>query len=215
MTITTTTEAHDWRTGGACDAFDADLHYADADELVEEQGFTTSEAREFVSEAETLAKWTCARCPIRLACLDNAMTNKEEYGIWGGRTVGEREMYRPVWAKLRKAAGRAVVPTVQKDLSALHHHPPTDHSYRRRAAQAQEALDALMVLPSAWTLDTRKWLGEAHYGDHPRQTFVDLFDLIRLHPQAKNEDLARGLGKSKSWFNSLTRSCRKELGLTP
>lgn len=210
----TIAEDHDWRTRGACDSSDADLHYVDADELVEDQGFTATEAKEFVAEAEDLAKAICRGCPIRLACLDAAMANKEEHGIWGGRTVAEREMYRPVYAKIRKAMGRTVKPTVSKDLSALHHHPPTDHRYRHRAAQAQDALDALMVLPPEWALDTRKWLGEAHYGEHPRQTFVDLFDLIRLHPQTKNEELARGLGKSKSWFNSLTRSCRRELGLT-
>lgn len=215
MTITMTTEGHDWRSGGACTASDADLHYVDADELVEEQGFTDGEAAEFVAEAESMAKAICRGCPIRIACLDAAMANKEEYGIWGGRTVAEREMYRPAYAKIKKSMGRTLAPTVQKDLSALHYHPPVDHRYRHRAAQAMEAIDALMLLPAAWTLDTRNWLGEAHYGEHPRQTFVDLFDLIRLHPQTKNEDLARGLGKSKSWFNSLTRSCRKELGLTP
>lgn len=205
---------HDWRTGGVCSASDADLHYVDADELVEDEGFTATEAKEFVEEAEELAKAICRSCPIRLACLDAAMANKEKHGVWGGRTVAERALYRPVWAKLRKAAGRPVRATVSQDLSALHHHPPTDHRYRHRAAQAVSAIDALMLLPSTWTLDTSKWLGEAHYGEHPRQTFVDLFDLIRLHPGVKNEDLARGLGKSKSWFNSLTRSCRRELGLT-
>lgn len=207
-------EDHDWRTGGACTASDADLHYVDAEDLVEDQGFTATEAEEFVAEAEELAKTICRGCPIRVACLDAAMVNKEEFGIWGGKSVAERMADRPVWAKIRKSKGDSVLSTVQKDLSSLHHHPPTDRAYRDRAKTAQQALDALMLLPSEWSLDTRKWLGEAHYGVHPRQTFVDLYDLIRLHPQTKNEDLARGLGKSKSWFNSLTRSCRKELGLT-
>lgn len=204
-------EAFDWRSGGACDASDADLHYVDAQELVDEHGFTTKDAKAFLSEAEEMAKAICRSCPIRSRCLNAAMANEEEFGIWGGMTVDERELYRPAYAKIRKSLGRPVVATVQKDISALHNNPGVDSRYRWRLDQAVKTLHWLMEQPATWTLDTRKWLGEAHYGVHDRDTFVQLFDLIRLHPTATNQELARGIGKSKTWFNSLTRSCRNEL----
>lgn len=41
------------------------------------------------SEAEA-AKRVCARCPIRLACLDYALEHNEQWGIWGGLDHLER-----------------------------------------------------------------------------------------------------------------------------
>jgi WhiB family transcriptional regulator, redox-sensing transcriptional regulator len=32
----------------------------------------------------------CARCPIKQACLDYAIDNEEQYGIWGGMTPRQR-----------------------------------------------------------------------------------------------------------------------------
>jgi WhiB family redox-sensing transcriptional regulator len=39
---------------------------------------------------EAAAKAVCARCPIRLRCLDWALTVGEAYGVWGGMTPQER-----------------------------------------------------------------------------------------------------------------------------
>jgi WhiB family redox-sensing transcriptional regulator len=36
------------------------------------------------------AKAVCARCPVRLACLGEALANREIRGVWGGLTVAER-----------------------------------------------------------------------------------------------------------------------------
>lgn len=36
------------------------------------------------------AKRVCSRCPVRAACLDYAITNGEDEGIWGGTTPRER-----------------------------------------------------------------------------------------------------------------------------
>ena len=38
------------------------------------------------------AKQVCARCPVRERCL--AVGLREEHGIWGGLTVGERRVAR-------------------------------------------------------------------------------------------------------------------------
>lgn len=37
------------------------------------------------------AKQVCLRCPVREQCLREALANGEEFGIWGGRSVVERE----------------------------------------------------------------------------------------------------------------------------
>lgn len=41
-------------------------------------------------QRERRAKAVCARCPVRLECLDYALRTREPYGIWGGRTESER-----------------------------------------------------------------------------------------------------------------------------
>lgn len=37
------------------------------------------------------AKAVCHVCPIEVACLDDALSQGREFGIWGGRTEGERQ----------------------------------------------------------------------------------------------------------------------------
>jgi len=32
----------------------------------------------------------CRTCPVRLACLEHALSEGEHYGIWGGATPDER-----------------------------------------------------------------------------------------------------------------------------
>ena len=36
------------------------------------------------------AKAICAACPVAAECLDYALANREQYGIWGGKSEGER-----------------------------------------------------------------------------------------------------------------------------
>lgn len=40
------------------------------------------------------AKAACNRCPVRRACLDYALTHRENYGLWGGKTPTERKKLR-------------------------------------------------------------------------------------------------------------------------
>lgn len=35
----------------------------------------------------------CKSCPVRFECLTKAVTNKEEFGIWGGLTARERKKF--------------------------------------------------------------------------------------------------------------------------
>ena len=49
----------------------------------------------------TAARKFCERCPVRELCLDYALENKEEFGMWGGKSPKERlklwdrGLYRP------------------------------------------------------------------------------------------------------------------------
>lgn len=40
------------------------------------------------------AKAVCAECPVKKQCLDFAMRNREEWGIWGGLNPAERRALR-------------------------------------------------------------------------------------------------------------------------
>lgn len=47
------------------------------------------------------AKRICARCPVRDACLEYALTHDERFGVWGGLSTRERR------ALSRDRTGRA------------------------------------------------------------------------------------------------------------
>lgn len=44
---------------------------------------------------EIIAKTKCGHCPIKGPCLIEALLDKEEFGIWGGKTPRERRRLRP------------------------------------------------------------------------------------------------------------------------
>jgi WhiB family redox-sensing transcriptional regulator len=68
MTTITTT----WRDRAACRGLDPDIFYPVSDD-----------------DAEP-AKEICAVCPVREACLEYALANRERDGVWGGATERER-----------------------------------------------------------------------------------------------------------------------------
>ena len=53
-----------------------------------------------VGDSGDEAKATCAKCPVRVPCLDFALQTSERYGIWGGLTFKQRR----VEARRRKEA---------------------------------------------------------------------------------------------------------------
>ena len=61
-----------WRQHAACRGADPDTFYPATDEEAEE------------------AKAVCATCPVRQACLEYALANRERDGVWGGLTERER-----------------------------------------------------------------------------------------------------------------------------
>lgn len=72
-----------WRQRAACRGVDPDIFYPVSDE-----------------EAEP-AKAICAQCPVREACLEYALANRERDGVWGGATERER---RRIVRQRRKSA---------------------------------------------------------------------------------------------------------------
>lgn len=61
-----------WRQRAACRGVDPDIFYPSSDEEAEE------------------AKAICRVCPVREACLEYALVNRERDGVWGGATERER-----------------------------------------------------------------------------------------------------------------------------
>ena len=55
-----------WYDDAACKGLDVELFYA------EEPGLTSQALR------------VCAACPVRTACREAAMTDREAFGVWGG-----------------------------------------------------------------------------------------------------------------------------------
>lgn len=47
----------------------------------------------FPQRGESLdpARAICATCPVRVDCLEEALARKEEFGVWGGMSTGERK----------------------------------------------------------------------------------------------------------------------------
>lgn len=72
-----------WRQGAACKGLDPMIFFPATDE-----------------EAEP-AKAVCDQCPVREACLEQALGLREKEGVWGGCT--ERERRRIIRQRRRSA----------------------------------------------------------------------------------------------------------------
>ena len=57
-------------------------------------------------EAATMAKTICRGCPVRMQCLEFALSARLDYGVWGGMTEHERRSLRR--SRQRKARREAV-----------------------------------------------------------------------------------------------------------
>ena len=65
-----------WRDEAACKGLDTAMFFPVTD------------------DAAGPAKAVCAGCPVRDACLDWALTARQEDGVWGGLTENERRRLR-------------------------------------------------------------------------------------------------------------------------
>jgi WhiB family redox-sensing transcriptional regulator len=85
-----------WRERAACRGEDPDLF------------FPIGHSAEFAPEIEK-AKQICKGCPVRIACLQDALDVPHKHGIWGGtdeweRAVMRRRLQRQASARRTKAA---------------------------------------------------------------------------------------------------------------
>ena len=74
----------DWRAAAACREVDVEVFFA-IDEA---------------SQREAIA--ICEGCPVRRECLEHAVANREQYGVWGG--LREQDRKRLVRSRRRDAA---------------------------------------------------------------------------------------------------------------
>ncbi|WP_435059092.1 WhiB family transcriptional regulator [Streptomyces sp. bgisy060] len=73
---------HSWHSRGACYG----INPKDADRLFFHGPRNTRDRQQ--------AKQVCATCPVRRDCLNFALENKIEHGLWGGLTLKERAKWR-------------------------------------------------------------------------------------------------------------------------
>lgn len=81
----------DWRDVAACRDTDPDLFFP--------VGSTGLAAQQIVA-----AKAVCDVCPAKEPCLQFAIENNQDSGVWGGTSEDERRKLRRAWVKDRKAA---------------------------------------------------------------------------------------------------------------
>jgi WhiB family redox-sensing transcriptional regulator len=68
-----------WRHEAACRWIDPDLFWPQGESVA---------ARKQAEEAKTV----CAKCPVRLQCLEWAVEARQDFGVWGGMTERERRV---------------------------------------------------------------------------------------------------------------------------
>lgn len=114
------------------------------------------------------AKMICEKCPIKSACLQEAM-NEDLYGIWGGTTELERD-------KMRR--GIPLTPLVPKVLTPQVAEKFTSANERRQQAAAQTSIGYLSVALTMLNLpqDTRELI-QARI-DNPDLSLVEIGQLM-------------------------------------
>jgi WhiB family transcriptional regulator, redox-sensing transcriptional regulator len=89
--------AVNWRSSAACLSADPDLFFPIS---------STGPAERQIARAKVI----CAGCPVRIQCLEFAMTHDQTHGIWGGTTAEDRQRDRR--RRRRRAAAAAAKRTV-------------------------------------------------------------------------------------------------------
>ena len=75
--------AFGWQDAAACRDAPAGLFFG-----------PEGEQQHLKPEREAAAKNVCARCPVRAACLDDAVSNGIRFGVFGGTGEDERQAIR-------------------------------------------------------------------------------------------------------------------------
>lgn len=178
------------------------MHFADVEDLMEDEGLDREDAEHFTQMAEETAKTICSACPVRDKCRDTALVNDERWGIWGGMTTAERDAARPEWLAMKEGLP-SPLPAIRKDLDALHINPGSHAKLARRNERARIARDLLLQKPADWATESRK------EGRHVRDEHLAVCELILANPDVIAEDLMRRQGKRGEYLNKMMREmCR-------
>lgn len=80
------TDTDDWRAHAACAAHRSPDWWFSYDVSLQEAALEV-----------------CARCPVRVECLQYALERREQHGIWGGRTQDQlRDIRRDIRRRLSR-----------------------------------------------------------------------------------------------------------------
>ena len=79
----------DWRDGASCRDTDPDLFFPVG---------TTGAAVDQIAAAKAV----CDACPAKEPCLQFAIENTQDSGVWGGTSEDERRKLRRAWVKDHK-----------------------------------------------------------------------------------------------------------------
>ncbi len=118
-----------WKDKTACGPDDLSLFFSNKDESI------------------ALAKQICSWCPVMDECLADAMSRREQYGIWGGLTEVERNAY-----SIRLLLGKPVDsllnnrPRERKHLANAYSSSPLHISFPQ--IHTQQVSVTVVVLPS-------------------------------------------------------------------
>ena len=82
-----------WQNAAACRYGPLDLFFGPEGEQQHEKPAREAEAKKI-----------CARCPVRAACLDEAVANGIRFGVFGGTGEDERQAIRRNYLRLPGAA---------------------------------------------------------------------------------------------------------------
>ena len=88
-------EAFAWQDAAACRNGPRDVFFGAEGEQQHEK-----------PAREAAAKAVCARCMVRAACLDDALTNGVRFGVFGGTGEDERKAMRENLRRRMRAAER-------------------------------------------------------------------------------------------------------------
>ena len=72
----------EWQQRGSCRSADTALFFPPSNRFEHKPDREVREAR---------AKRICHGCPVRVECLEWALTMREPHGVWGGRSESERK----------------------------------------------------------------------------------------------------------------------------
>ena len=182
MSGTTVSQDTNWRLNAPC--ADPSLHPDTFFELAEED-----------RDVEKMCVEICMNCPVMETCLEAALVQQEEFGIFGGMTPKQRNSYRKQWLRKAKEAGDDAK-TIRERHGVLRRDTGVERSYMRRTQKAKAVMELVKASSSS-----------------RREDYIMVIDTIIANPKTNMTALAGRFGKSRSWFEGVFRDACKEFGV--